>query len=109
MLFRLLFRILSGEPLRKATPAEVRLYSGAFVFIPIFLACFVYFGHSLLGRASGFGIWLYATACLLIAGLIVAAWVRFVPPRVSVITAIIVWIFAFWIAWHIDLAKISHD
>jgi hypothetical protein len=104
-IFRLLVRIARGERLEQATPMQLRWYCGASVFIPIFIAGFVYFGRSILHSGSGVQIWLYAIACLLIAGLVVALWFRFVPVRVSLIAAVIVWIAAFWIAWHIDLAQ----
>jgi hypothetical protein len=105
MLFQLLFRILSGERYRKATPAERRWYGAAFVFLPIFLLGFAFLGNSYLERAGGFGIWLYAMACLLVAALVIAAWARYVPPRVSAIAALVVWVITFWAVWHIDLAK----
>ena len=91
MLFRLLFRILSGEPYRKATPTELRWYSGAFAFFPIWLILFVYVGHSYLMRAGGFGIGLYMLVCIGVAALWLAVWARFVPPVVSWTVAAVVW------------------
>jgi hypothetical protein len=104
MLFKLLFRILSGEPYRKATPAELRWYSAALVFLPIYMGGAVYLGNSFLRRASGVGVWLFTMTSVLVAGLAVAVWGRFVPTFVSAIVAVIVWIVAIWLAWHLDLA-----
>ena len=92
MFFRLLFRILSGEPYRKATPTELRWYSGAFAFLPIWLVLFTRVGHSYLDRAGGFGIWLYMMGCIGVAALWLAVWTRFVPPVVSWTVAAMVWL-----------------
>ena len=99
MLFRLLFRILSGEPYRKATPAELRWYSGAVAFLPVWLGLFVRVGHSYLEQAGGLGIWLYAMAGIGVVILWLAVWARFVPAAVSWAVAALVWIVALYLAF----------
>ena len=92
-------RFASGERFRKATPAELRWYSGAFAFIPIYLAFFAYGGHSFLDRANAVGVWFYLMSCLLVAGLSLAVWAKFVPAVVSWVLGVIVWAVAFWLAF----------
>jgi hypothetical protein len=98
MLLHLLFRILSGEPYRKATPTQLRWYSAAFAFIPIWMVLFVDVGRSYLDKANGVGIWFYVMGCLLTAGLCLVVWVRFVPTAVSWVFAAIVWIITLFLA-----------
>jgi len=81
-----------GERFRKATPAELKWYSGAFLFIPIWGALFVHIGHSYLNNASAIGVWFYLIACLLVAGTSLATWARFVPATVSWTIGAIVWL-----------------
>src|SRR6266513_3697921 len=92
-------RFASGERFRKATPAELRWYSGFFVFIPIFSSLFVLLGHSLLDRAGPVGIWFYVMGCLLVAGACLAVWARFIPATVSWIVGAIVWLIALGLAF----------
>ena len=87
-----IFRLGRGERLRKATPGELRWYSAAFVFVPIWLVLFARVGFSYLDRASAFGVWLYMMGCIGVAALWLAVWVRFVPAVVSWVVAAIVWI-----------------
>jgi len=91
-------RFASGERFRKATSTELRWYSGAFAFIPIWFATFVHIADSFHGRVTGFGVWLFAMACLLVVALSLAAWVRFVPAVVSWIFGAVVWIIALYLA-----------
>ena len=95
----LLLRIASGERFRKATPTELRWFSGAFAFIPIWGALFIYVGHSYLDRASGVGIWFFMMACLLVAGLTLAVWTKFVPAAVSWVFGAIIWAVTLWLAF----------
>ena len=92
MLFRLLFRILSGEPYRKATPTELRWYSGAFALLPLWLVLFVHVGHSYLDGAGGVGIWLYMMGCVGVAALCTFVWARLIPASVSWIVAVVFWV-----------------
>ncbi len=92
MLISLLMRILLGERYRKATPRELRWYGGFFLFLPIWMALFVHFGGSFLDRAGAVGVWFYGMGWILIAGLVLAVWAKFVPALVSWILGAIVWI-----------------
>jgi len=85
-------RFASGERFRKATPKELRWYSSAFAFVPIWLVLFVHVGHSFLDGASAVGIWFYMMGCFFVAALWLAVWVRFVRAVVSWVVAAIVWI-----------------
>ena len=94
----LIARWTSGERFRKATPAERRWYTGALVFAPIFLLCFLRFGESLLQKAGAVGIWFFAMGCLLILGVCHELWSSYIPVVVSVIIGVIVWLVLFWLA-----------
>jgi hypothetical protein len=95
LLVRLLFRILSGEPYRKATPTELRWYSGLFCFLPVFGFVFVHFGSSFLDRASGLGVWFYAMAAMLAVFCFLSIWTKYVPAMTSWILGAVVWTIAF--------------
>jgi len=97
-LISLLFRIASGERLRKATPGELRWYTGFFFFMPIFMFVVVNLGHSYLDRASGVGIWFYMMASLLVLGSCHFLWARYIPATVSVILGIAVWGVMIWMS-----------
>ena len=89
-------RLLIGRHYRKATSKELRWYSGFFLFIPIWGAVFVYFGHSYLDRTGAVGIWFCAMGGLLVAYLWLWFWARFVPAFVSWWLAGFVWVITLW-------------
>jgi hypothetical protein len=94
-----ILRLLMGERFRKATPTELRWYSGGFAFVPIWMALFVYIGHSYLHRAGPIGIWLFGMGFILGGFLWLAAWVRFVSSDVSWWVGGFVWVVALWLAF----------
>lgn len=78
---------------------ELRWYSGAFVFIPLWIAFGVYFGHSFLDRAGAVGIWFYWMGYILVAGIFLAVWAKLVPCVVSCILGGVVWAVSLWFAF----------
>jgi hypothetical protein len=94
--FSLLFRAASGERFRKATSVERRWYGGFFVFLPVFLFSFAHFGHSFLGRASPIGIWFYMMGGVLVLGICLFVWARYIPAIVSLILGVVVWAVIIW-------------
>jgi hypothetical protein len=94
-----ILRLLMGERFRKATPTELRWYSGGFAFLPVWMALFVYLGHSYLNHASAIGIFGYMMVCLLVGFLWLAAWARFIPSDVSWWVGGVVWVIALWLAF----------
>jgi len=95
----LLFRILRGERFRKATDTEKRWYGGSFVFMPILMFSFVRLGHSFLDRASPVGIWFYMMGWLLVLGVCLFVWARYIPAIISVMIGIMVWAITFWMSF----------
>ena len=89
---------MMGERFRKATPKELRWYSGAFAFIPVWMALSVRIESSYFDHASGFGIWLFMMGCFVVGFLWLAAWVRFVSSDVSWWVGGIVWVIALYLA-----------
>jgi hypothetical protein len=88
-----------GERFRKATPTELRWYSGGFAFIPIWGALFIYLGHSYLHRASPIGIWFFSMVFILGGFLWLAAWARFISANVSWWIGGFVWLVTLWLAF----------
>ena len=93
-----ILRLLRGERFRKATPTELRWYSGAFLFIPIWGTLFVHVGHSYLQRADGIGIWFYIMAFALGGLSLLAGWTRFVSANVSWWIGGFVWLVTLFLA-----------
>ena len=94
-----ILRLLMGERFRKATPKELRWYSGAFAFLPIWMALFVRIGHSYLDRAGAIGIWLYGMSFILGGLFWLAVWARFVAADVSWWVGGVVWVIALCLAF----------
>jgi hypothetical protein len=94
-----ILRLLMGERFRKATPTELRWYSGGFASLPIWMALFVRLGHSYLEHAGAIGIFGYMMVCLLVGFVWLAAWARFVPSDVSWWIGGVVWVITLWLAF----------
>jgi len=94
-----ILRLMMGERFRKATPTELRWYSGGFAFLPIWMALFVHLGHSYLEHAGGIGIFGYMMAFILGAFLLLAVWARFIPSDVSWWVGGVIWVIALWLAF----------
>ena len=94
-----ILRLLMGERFRKATPTELRWYSGSFALLPIWMAVFVRFGHSYLNHASAVGIWLLGMGFILGGFLWLAVWAKVIPSNVSWWVGGVVWIIALWLAF----------
>ena len=95
-----IIRLLMGERFRKATPTELRWYSGGFAFLPIWMVLFVRLGHSYLDHASAIGIWLYGIGFIFGGFLWLAAWARFIPSDVSWWVGGVIWVIALWLAFN---------
>lgn len=93
-----ILRLLMGERFRKATPTELRWAGGAFLFIPIWGAFFVYIGHSCLDRVGATGIWLYMMVFILGGIALVAGRARFVSANVSWWIGGVVWVITLFLA-----------
>jgi hypothetical protein len=92
-------RLLMGERFRKATPAELRFYSGFFAFTPIWLLLFAYFLHSYLDHAGAVGIFGYLMLFLIGFCLWLAMWAKFVSSNVSWWLGGFVWAVTLWLAF----------
>jgi hypothetical protein len=93
-----IMRLLMGERFRKATPTELRWYSGGFAFMPIWGALFFYFGHSYLDRASPGGIFGIMMAFIIGGLLWLAGWARFVSSNVSWWLGGVIWLVTLYLA-----------
>jgi len=89
-----------GERFRKATPTELRWYSGGFALTPIWFFAFVRIGHSYLNHAGAIGIWIYMMGLLLGGFLSLATWVRFVSADVSWWISGLTWFVALLLAFN---------
>ena|ERR1039457_5980359 len=98
MLFRLLFRLLSGERFRKATRGEQRFYSAYFLFIPLWGAFFVWFGIKFMDRSGGFLLWMWMTIAAAILFFSSFYWGKLVPEKVSWIFGGIIWAVVLFLA-----------
>jgi len=90
---------MRGERLEKATSADYRFFSGFFVFTPVFIVV----GAWVLGLSkttNAFVLWLVFAGLMLTFSIACYFLARYVPTRVSYTIGAIIWIAAFWIAWH---------
>jgi hypothetical protein len=94
-----ILRLLMGERFRKATPTELRWYSGGFASLPIWTVLFVRLGHSYLEHAGAIGIFGYMMVCLLVGFAWLAAWARFIPSDVSWWIGGVIWVITLWLAF----------
>src|SRR5271155_3611345 len=94
-----IIRLLMGERFRKATPTELRWYSGGFASLPIWMVLFVRLGHSYLDHAGAIGIFGYMMVCLLVGFAWLAAWARFIPSDVSWWIGGVIWLITLWLAF----------
>jgi hypothetical protein len=96
-LINIFLRILLGERLRKATPAEKRNYAGFFFFAGIGFTIFSVLQHchspilQFFDSAGAFAMWFFAVVTISIGVFGCFAWSKYVPPKISVALAIAAW------------------
>jgi hypothetical protein len=90
-LFIWILRWSRGERFRKATPQELRWYSGYFALILLYGACFLYFGKPILDHGSYWAILFWTSVCVVAAFIITRSWARLVTPTVSWVIGGIEW------------------
>ena len=101
-LFSLIGRIIKGEPLRKAGPADYRFYFAFLMLLPIEVAAFAFnpFGKRVLDYGSSIEIWAYNCAAIVIGIVALLLCAKYIPATISMALAICIWASAFWIVWH---------
>ena len=92
-------RLLMGRRLRKATPKELRWYSGIYLFLPIWGWLFVHIGRSYLDRAGAVSLWFCMMGFMGVVFLWLWLWARFVSANVSWWLAGFVWVITLWLAF----------
>ena len=98
MLLDLILRILRGEPHRKATAEEQRLYSAIFLFVPLFCA-FVFYGIRFIDRADVVWMWIVFTGAGSSLVLVPYFWSKFVPAALSLILGLLVCAVVMWMSF----------
>lgn len=93
-----LFRLLSGERVRKATPRERQFFSAYFLFIPLWGAFFAWFGINLMKRAGGVSEWFFATVAAVILVFGSFYWGKLVREKITWSLGAIVWAVALFLA-----------
>jgi hypothetical protein len=96
-----LIRILRGERLRKATPAESQQLSGLLAVIAIYFAlalAFIKYEKQFVSSASPQAIWGFDTIVISVAFFISFFWGKYVPAKVSYTLAAILWPLLFILA-----------
>ena len=101
-LFSLVGRILNGEPLRKAGPADYRFFFAILMLLPVEIAAFAFnpVGKNIMDHGSVVAIWAYNCIAIIVSLAVLIPCAKWVPPAVSLSLAICIWVAAFWIAWH---------
>ena len=94
----LIFRLLSGERFRKATPGERQYYSAFFLFIPLWGAFFVWFSIKFMSRVGSFSEWVLATGAGAILVFGSFYWGKLVPEKLSWIIGGIIWAVVLFLA-----------
>lgn len=93
-IFGILIRILRGERLRKATPAESQQFSGLLAVLAIYFAvalAFIRYERRFINSASPEAIWVFDTIVISIGFFISFFWGKHVPAKVSYTIAAILW------------------
>jgi hypothetical protein len=92
-------RILSGEPYRKSTPAQIRWGTAIVAFLPVPFFLLLRYGIKYLDRASSLGAWLYTLGGLFAFFCFLFAWTKNVPVIVSWILGAVIWALMLWMSF----------
>ncbi|HWA86166.1 MAG TPA: hypothetical protein VG710_08095 [Opitutus sp.] len=84
-------RWLAGERLEKAKPGDYRTAFGFLFLMPVFLLVFMKIGRAAFDSSSGVVLWAFSSAAIGFGLVVLFAWSRFVPARVSLVLGIIAW------------------
>ncbi len=98
-----LVRFTSGERFRKATPREMRLFSGYFALFPISGVLFIGLGKSVLDHGGYWSIVMYVAISLVALWVAAKVWARFIPAKASWIIGGIEWALMFFLALTVRL------
>ena len=93
-IFGILIRILRGERLRKATPAESQQFSGLLAVLAIYFAlalAFIKDEKRFVNSASPEAIWVFDTIVISIGFFISFFWGHYVPAKISYAIAAVIW------------------
>ena len=100
-IFGILIRILRGERLRKATPAESQQFSGLLAVIAIYFVlalAFLKYERQFVNSASPQAIWAFDTIVISIGFFVSFFWGKHVPAKISYTLAAILWPLLFILA-----------
>ena len=100
-IFGILVRILRGERLRKATPAESQQFSGLLAVLAIYFAValgFIKYEKRFVDSATPQALWIFDTITISIGFFISFFWGKHVPAKISYLVAAILWPLLFILA-----------
>lgn len=92
LLLRLLLRIARGERFEKSSPEVFRYSTAGFFFVTLLAAGLAYFSpdFSRADKPRSLSLYITLTLCLMAFAFIV--WARYVPGKISLILAAIIWV-----------------